>query len=199
LAVCGTAFALCASAAAGGKWVTQTDTPEGFAITVPASLYFVPNSAAKVKSIVAQLKQQNQAAVASVYSQIIESSDVTKFVYEGFIYTPSAPVQPLFTLAVFHTDAANTTPSGLAAVARSSASALQKKGATILTTKVVTLPVGQAGFVQANEGSGATKTLLETYIIGHGSRLYELTFRTTAGSRAGLPTFETITKRFAFA
>jgi hypothetical protein len=184
--------------AAGGKWVTQTDKPEGFAITVPTSLWFVPNSVAKVKAIELQLAQQNNAGAAAVYAEIRKSSDVTKFVYEGFFYTPSATVQPLFTLAVLGTAAANTTPSALSALAKSSASALQKKGDSIVAAKVVTLPAGHAALVEATE-PGTTKTLLVQYTIGAGSRVYQLTFRTDAKSKASLATFQTIAKRFALA
>ena len=187
----------CASAT-GGQWVKLTDKPEGFALTVPNSMFFVPNSVAKVKAIITKLKQQNEAGTAAVYSQIIGSSDVTKFVYEGFFYSPSATVQPLFTLGVFRTPAANTTPTGLAAVANSAASTLRAKGATIVSAKVVKLPAGGAARIQAEEGSGAAKSFLEIYMVGDGTRVYELTFRTGA-SRASLATFESIAKRFAFA
>jgi hypothetical protein len=184
------------AAAAGGKWVTQTDKPEGFAITVPTSLWFVPNSVAKVKGIVLQLEGQNNAGAAAVYSQILDSSDVTKFVYEGFFYTLTASVQPLFTLAVLGTTAINTTPSALSALAKSSASALQKKGDSNVSAKVVTLPAGHAALVEATE-PGKTATLLVQYTIGAGTRLYQLTFRTEASTKASLSTFQTIAKRFA--
>jgi hypothetical protein len=193
LAVCSTA------GAARGEWVTLTDKPEGFSLTVPKASYFVPNSVSKVQAIISLLAKRNQAGVAQVYAQIIGSSDVTKFVYEGFFFTPSAPVQPLFTLAVAQTRPANTTRSGLAKVATGWASALRKEGATVTTAKVVTLPAGRAALDEAVEVLGGVETLLVNYDIGHGGTIYQLTFRTSATTRESLSTFDTIAKRFAFA
>jgi hypothetical protein len=192
LVVCATA------AAAGGQWVTLTDKPEGFSLTVPKAIFFVPNSPAKVKAIITQLKKENQAGVASVYSQILGSSDVTKFVYEGFFLDQSSSVQPLFTLAVDGTVPANTTRSGLANVAKAEANALRGKGATVTASKVVTLPAGAAAYVEASQTVSGTKTKLVEYVIGHGNRVYLLTFRTTAAG-ADLSTFNTIAKRFSIA
>ena len=188
-----------ATAAPGGRWVTLTDKPEGFSLTLPKSSYFVPNSVAKVKAITSNLTEHNQAGVAAVYTQILATSDVTKFVYEGFFFTPAAPVQPLFTLAVATTRPVNTTKNGLEAVAVGSADALRREGATVTAAKVVALPVGPAALDQAVEVAGGVKTLVAYYVIGHGRTVYQLTFRTPDGTRAGLTTFETIAKRFAFA
>lgn len=197
------ALAICAPAsAASGKWVTLTDKYEGFALTVPKSMYFVPNSVAKVKGIIKQLTQQNQAGPAAVYTQILGSGskNITPYVYQGFFYTPSAPVQPLFTLAAATTSQANTTSAALTKSAASSAAALRSKtGATILASKLVKLPAGHAAFIEATETSGGAKTLLVVYTIGDGSRIYQLTFRTDAGTKASLATFDTIARRFAFA
>jgi hypothetical protein len=200
VAAVGAALALCSAAvAAGGPWVRLTDRPEGFSLAVPQSMYFVPNSVAKVRGIIAQLTRQSQARVAAVYSQIIGSSDVSRFVYEGFFFTPSAPVRPLFTLAVAQTSAANTSAGGLAKVAAASASSLRNQGATVTTAKVVTLPTGPAALDEATQVVGGVKTLLASYVIGHGGTVYQLTLRTSASTRASLSTFDTIAKRFAFA
>jgi hypothetical protein len=197
------ALAVCAPAsAAKAQWVTLTDKYEGFSLTVPKSMYFVPNSVAKVKTIVKQLTQQNQAGAAAVYTQILAggSKDITPFVYQGFFLTPSASVQPLFTLAAATTPKTNTTAAGLTRIAASSAAALRaKNGATILAAKLVTLPAGPAALVEASEVSGGVKTLLVVYTIGDGSRIYQLTFRTDAATKASLATFDTIAKRFGFA
>jgi hypothetical protein len=193
------ALVVCTAAgAAGGQWVTLTDKPEGFALTVPKSIFVVPNSPAKVKAIITRLKKENQAGVASVYSQILSSSDVTKFVYEGFFLEQSSPVQPLFTLGVDRTVAANTTRSGLAKVAAAEASSLRGGGATVTASKVVSLPAGPAAYVDANQTVSGAKTRLVEYVIGHGDLVYLLTFRTT-GAGTDLSVFNTIAKRFAFA
>jgi hypothetical protein len=203
LALAGLVLSLLAAAAtagaAGGQWVTLTDKYEGFSLTVPKSIFFVPNSKEKVKTIIAELTKQNQAGVAAVYSQIIGSSDVSKFVYEGFFFTPSATVQPLFTLAAAQTVPANTTRSGLAEVAASEAGALRGQGATVSSAKVVTLPAGPAATIEATQEVSGAKTLLVEYVIGNKNRIYLLVFRTAASTRAQLSTFETIARRFAFA
>ena len=108
-------------------------------------------------------------------------------------------MQPLFTLAVAQTSPANTTRSGLAKAATGAASALRRQGGTVTMAKVVTLPAGPAALDEVTQVSGGVKTLLVYYVIGHGGTVYQLTFRTSATTRAGLSTFDTIAKRFAFA
>jgi hypothetical protein len=161
-------------------------------------MYFVPNSVAKVKAIISELTKQNQAGVAAVYSQIITSSDVTKFWYEGFFFTPNAAVQPLFTLAIAKTLPANTTGAGLAKIAAGSAASLRRQLYDVTAAKVVALPEGSAAFDEATLDRSNVNSLVVIYTVGHGDHIYQLTFRTDATSRASLSTFDTVAKRLAF-
>ena len=194
-----TALAFCGVAnAAKAPWVTLVDKPEGFELTVPKSVFLVPNSVAKVRSIINQLEAQKQSQIAHVYSTIINSTNVTLFVFEAFIYSPSASIQPTVTLAVGRTPAVNTVKD-VATTAEAVARGYAAKGAKILDSKVVTLPAGLAAFVELSVATGASAALVEIYVVAHGRRLYELSFATDASTRSDATTFTAIARQFAFA
>jgi len=179
--------------------VTLVDKSGGFKLTIQKSWYLVPNSPASVQSIIVQLEKSNQAGVGRVYAEILGTTDVRRFWFEAFDYSALAAIQPTVTLGIARSTKALTSPASLvplaAAVAKSFAATPQT---TVTLETVVTLPEGRAAFVEATRGFPGSSSLIEVYVIPHGTRLYQLSFATDAADSTDAASFAEIAQRFAF-
>ncbi len=200
------AVGLVLSASAAGANVPSTtylDKPAGFRITIPKTWQLVPRSVAGVKARIKLLDKKKEADLASVYSAIVSTaagrSELTSFVFQAFLYPPISSIQTDVSLGIVRTTTAygvKQLPSLGDTFAKEFATT---KGSKILKPKVVTLPAGPAAEIEGTESAGGgLRTGFDLYLIPHGKRLYELSFRIDASALSKATIFTAIARLFAF-
>jgi len=180
----------------GATWKVYRDPINGFRLALPSDWNVVPNSDTQVNLVIQRLEAKHKVALAGIYQNIVRTTDVSHFVFEAFHFTPSALIQPTFTLSVTRSSRILASPKGLASIASSESKQLiRNEGLDLVEAKVVKLPAGNAAFIEGTEVVASTRSLLEIYVIGHEARLYDLTFRTSAGTRDEEPIFLKVAHR----
>jgi hypothetical protein len=156
-----------------------------------------------VQSLVAQLQKKKQTGLAQAYSTFIASAAARKqmlsYHFQAFQYSSGSSIQADFALAFAHTSRAYTAKD-LATTSKSVATNFAAISGTKITKQtVVTLPAGPAGLVEGTKpAAGAATIQFQTYIIAHGTLLYDLSFRADARATGEAATFAEIARRFAF-
>jgi hypothetical protein len=198
------ALVLCATAAGANlPSTTYFDKPAGFRITIPKTWQLVPRSLAGVKARIKQLDKKKETDLASVYSAIVSTaagrSELTSFVFQAFLYPPISSIQTDVSLGIVRTTTAygvKELPSLGDTFAKELATT---KGSKIPKPKMVTLPAGPAAYIEGTEpAGGGLSTGFDLYLIPHGKRLYELSFRTDASALSKATIFTAIARLFAF-
>src|SRR5262249_16993979 len=197
------AFAPSGSAAAppSTKWVVKQD---GFSATLAPKWNPVPRTAKGVKQIIASLKKQKKAELASEYSFYLTApgkAQLKNYVFQAFLdIAPSAdPIAPQF--AVQMTEGSKPyTNADLPAAGRAYASALaQRKGAKISAPKHIQLPTGPAQFVTGSVPAGrGIADGFELYLLIHKGKLYALKFDIDASVLSQAKVFRSIAGHFAW-
>jgi hypothetical protein len=191
------------ASAASGPWVSFVDHSYGIRVTIPTSWYTVPPTVAGVQSLIRQLDKQKKTGLAKVYASFISTpaarNKMLSYHFQAFEYSPGSSAEPDFTLAFARTSRAFTV-TDLTAISKSLAKAFAARGMTVATSTVVTLPAGPAAFAAGtlpSVGAGSS-THFETYVIAHGTLLYQLSFSADTSILGGTTAFAEIAHRFAF-
>ena len=203
-------FAAClllAGAATAATTPTETkwnDKADGFSVILPAKWYPVPRTVAAVNQTIAALKKQKQTDLATAYDFFLTADgkqELKAYVFQAFLFDgpTTDPVPIEISIQVVPGKRAYT-PADLTAAGKAYANELaSNKGSKITVPAQLKLPEGQAQFITGTvPNGGGISTGLELYILGHGKRLYVLSFKINAVALSQAKVFHSIAENFRF-
>lgn len=191
------------AATPGNGWQTFTDSTWRIRVSIPASWHLVPPTVRGVQALISQLNAKNETGLAGVYEGLIGTpsarTQLLRYLFQAFEYSPTATQEPDFALAFARTTKALT--GDVSAISASFAkNYASHPGTTVIKHGVVTLPAGRAAFVEGAQvvPNGAPPQEFEIYVLGHGTLLYQLTFRADLNAPLVASAMAGIASRFAF-
>jgi hypothetical protein len=176
----------------------------GFSIILPPKWYAVPRTVTAVNQTIAALKKQKKTDLATAYGFYLTANGKTElkaYVFQAFLFDgPTTDPVPIVVSIQVVTGTRAYTAADLTAAGKAYANELAStKGAKITVPARIKLPAGQSEFITgAVPNGGGVSTGLELYILGHGKRLYVLSFKINAAVLSQAKVFRAIAEHFAF-
>jgi hypothetical protein len=206
LAITGSVFV--ASAAEPKKLPSTTYVlkSQGFRITVPETWQVVPPSVPAVKQIVARLKKQKKAQLATFYSDMISTAagrkELGTFSFRAFKWPTLPSPVPTDVSVTIEKIPTRFKAADLPAIGASFARNVSSPGAKVETPQMLTLPAGRAAVITGTVPLTGTAKGLSTgfslVLLLRPGRLYILSFRIDSRAAADANVFSSIANLFRF-
>ena len=193
-----------ASAANKPEAVRWIDKVDGFSIVLPPKWYAVPRSTTQIQQLIAQLKKQKKANLASAYSFYLTANgknELKAYRFQAFYFNgPTAdPVPISVSVQVVPGKRAYTDADLVTAAKAYGGSLASTPGSKVAAPQAIKLPTGPAELIRGTVPNGnGVSTGAELYLLEHGKRFYALSFKINAELLSQAKVFRSIAENFRF-